>query len=324
MRRRNEENSVRVTNLSEDTREPDLLELFRPFGPVSRVYVAIDQKTGDSRGFGFINFVNKEDAQRAIDKLNGYGYDNLILRVEWAAPRTNYIRTYFLKKTLMFKILINTCFISVIKNNPIEQKTKPAKIEVGRSVSDVQNTYLVIQQTLSSSSSFPSLRELHPRNQPWKTLPIKKNTKPLFKSTTTTLTLSELCRAKASLVKRIDASVQAWSELCPDRKHMRATPHAVSFETTSHSPSLANIKHSSSTVLSVVVTSGSDVTYGFNNRNRMLGINLAHTLWSVDRGIGTPFLQSTARESPQLDTTILFGVRTATTAVDPTASHCGV
>ncbi|XP_050210921.1 uncharacterized protein LOC126661160 [Mercurialis annua] len=89
MRRRNEENSVRVTNLSEDTREPDLLELFRTFGAVSRVYVAIDQKTGVSRGFGFVNFVNKEDAERAINKLNGYGYDNLILRVEWATPRAN-------------------------------------------------------------------------------------------------------------------------------------------------------------------------------------------------------------------------------------------
>ncbi|KAF5733838.1 eukaryotic translation initiation factor 3G family protein [Tripterygium wilfordii] len=89
MRRRNEENSVRVTNLSEDTREADLHELFRTFGSVSRVYVAIDQKTGMSRGFGFVNFVNKEDAERAINKLNGYGYDNLILRVEWATPRAS-------------------------------------------------------------------------------------------------------------------------------------------------------------------------------------------------------------------------------------------
>ncbi|KAJ8642409.1 hypothetical protein MRB53_019103 [Persea americana] len=49
----------------------------------------VDQKTGMSRGFGFVNFVNKEDADRAINKLNGYGYDNLILRVEWATPRSN-------------------------------------------------------------------------------------------------------------------------------------------------------------------------------------------------------------------------------------------
>nr|GLL20881.1 tropinone reductase homolog At1g07440 isoform X2 [Ipomoea trifida] len=87
-------------------------------------------------------------------------------------------------------------------------------------------------------------------------------------------------RAKASLVKRIDASEQALSELSPAaavtassrpgdrggdgglpcRKHMRATPQAVSFDTTSHRPSLANIKHSSSAVLSVTVTSGSDIT----------------------------------------------------------------
>lgn len=87
MRRRNDENSVRVTNLSEDTREADLRELFGTFGPVTRAYVAMDQKTGTSRGFGFVNFMHREEAQRAINKLNGYGYDNLILRVEWATPR---------------------------------------------------------------------------------------------------------------------------------------------------------------------------------------------------------------------------------------------
>ncbi|GFP93296.1 eukaryotic translation initiation factor 3 subunit g [Phtheirospermum japonicum] len=79
----------RVTNLSEDTREPDLHELFRPSGNVSRVYVAIDQKTGTSRGFGFVNFVNREDAEGAINKLNEYGYDNISRIVEWAAPMAN-------------------------------------------------------------------------------------------------------------------------------------------------------------------------------------------------------------------------------------------
>jgi translation initiation factor 3 subunit G len=83
-----DENSVRVTNLSEDTTEPDLHELFRPFGSISRVFVATDKNTHMSRGFGFVNFVSREDAQRAINKLNGYGYDNLILKVEWATPRT--------------------------------------------------------------------------------------------------------------------------------------------------------------------------------------------------------------------------------------------
>jgi len=87
MDRRRDENSIRVSNLSEDTREQDLQELFRPFGPVTRIYVAINRETGEARGFAFVNMVSKEDGERAIAKLDGYGYDNLILRVEWAAPR---------------------------------------------------------------------------------------------------------------------------------------------------------------------------------------------------------------------------------------------
>ena len=89
MRRMNDENSVRVMNLSEDTQEADLLELFRPFGAVKRVHVVINQKTRMSKGCGFVKFVNREDAQRAINKLNGHGYDNRILQVEWAPPRIN-------------------------------------------------------------------------------------------------------------------------------------------------------------------------------------------------------------------------------------------
>ncbi|KAH0861478.1 hypothetical protein HID58_089739, partial [Brassica napus] len=87
--RRNDENSLRVTNLSEDTREQDLMELFHPFGAVTRAYVAFDKNTNVSRGFGFVNFMHSEE--RAISTLNGYGYDNLILRVEWATPRPIFV-----------------------------------------------------------------------------------------------------------------------------------------------------------------------------------------------------------------------------------------
>lgn len=62
-------------------------ELFSPFGPISRIYIAYDRETGESRGFAFVNFVHREDAARAVAKLDGHGYDNLILRVEFAAPR---------------------------------------------------------------------------------------------------------------------------------------------------------------------------------------------------------------------------------------------
>ena len=88
IRRMNEENVIQVSNLSEDTHEADLRELFSRFGPLTRVYVAIDHKFGLSRGFGYVYFVNKEDAEKAINKLNGFGYDSLILQVEWSPPRS--------------------------------------------------------------------------------------------------------------------------------------------------------------------------------------------------------------------------------------------
>jgi translation initiation factor 3 subunit G len=50
------------------------------------VYLAKDRETGLSRNFAFINFYNREDAQLAINKLDGHGYDHLILSVAWAAP----------------------------------------------------------------------------------------------------------------------------------------------------------------------------------------------------------------------------------------------
>ena len=39
---------------------------------------------GVLKGFAFVNYHHKEDAARAIQALNGYGYDHLILSVEWA------------------------------------------------------------------------------------------------------------------------------------------------------------------------------------------------------------------------------------------------
>ena len=79
-------NTIRVTNVSENTTEADLQELFKPFGRISRVYLAKDKETLQSRGFAFVSFVDQKDAARAMDKLQGYGYDHLILKLEWARP----------------------------------------------------------------------------------------------------------------------------------------------------------------------------------------------------------------------------------------------
>lgn len=82
-----QEASLRITNLSEDVREGDLQDLFGQFGWLQRVYLAKDMNTHLSKGFAFVTYYNREDAQKAIDKLNGHGYDNLILQVQWAKPR---------------------------------------------------------------------------------------------------------------------------------------------------------------------------------------------------------------------------------------------
>lgn len=76
--------TLRVTNISEDTGESDLRELFGNFGHVVRVYVGRDRETGVGKGFAFVSFDNKADAQKAMEKVHGRGYDNLILNVQWS------------------------------------------------------------------------------------------------------------------------------------------------------------------------------------------------------------------------------------------------
>jgi len=86
-RRRTEDTAaIRVSNLSESTQEGDLQELFKPFGHIARIYLSKDKITGECRGFAFVHYYKKDDALKAIATLNGFGYDHLILSVEWAKP----------------------------------------------------------------------------------------------------------------------------------------------------------------------------------------------------------------------------------------------
>ena len=85
-RRTDDLNTIRVTNLSGNTTEADLQELFQTYGRITRVYLAKDKETLLSRGFAFVSFVTKDDAARAMHELQGYGYDHLILKLEWARP----------------------------------------------------------------------------------------------------------------------------------------------------------------------------------------------------------------------------------------------
>lgn len=85
-RRTDDLNTIRVTNLSESTTEADLQYLFSKYGRISRVYLAKDKETMQSRGFAFVSFVSKDDAAVAMRELQGFGCDHLILKLEWARP----------------------------------------------------------------------------------------------------------------------------------------------------------------------------------------------------------------------------------------------
>ncbi|ORY41022.1 translation initiation factor 3, subunit G [Rhizoclosmatium globosum] len=76
--------TVRISNLSEDTTENDVRDLIARFGHTARVFVARDRDTNTCKGFGYVTFYDKFDAERCIAALNGYGYDNLILSAELA------------------------------------------------------------------------------------------------------------------------------------------------------------------------------------------------------------------------------------------------
>ncbi|KAI8833933.1 putative translation initiation factor eIF3 subunit [Chytridium lagenaria] len=76
--------TLRITNLSEDATEQDIKDLVSRFGHTSRVFVARDHETNMCKGFAFVSFYSKDDAERAMAQLHGRGYDNLILHVELA------------------------------------------------------------------------------------------------------------------------------------------------------------------------------------------------------------------------------------------------
>ena len=80
--------TLRVTNISDGTSEQDLRELFARFGHIQRIYLAKDKETFRSRGFAFVTFHSRKEAGRAMESLQGYGYDHLILKIEWAKPST--------------------------------------------------------------------------------------------------------------------------------------------------------------------------------------------------------------------------------------------
>ncbi len=78
---------VYVGNLSYDTNDTRLREVFGAYGDVSDVHIVTDRDTGRPRGFAFVEMTNDEDAEKAIAGLNGSEVDGRQLKVAEAQPR---------------------------------------------------------------------------------------------------------------------------------------------------------------------------------------------------------------------------------------------
>jgi RNA recognition motif-containing protein len=80
-------NKLFVGNLSFDTTENDLQDAFAAHGTVTETNLMMDRMTNRPRGFGFVTMSTAEEAQKAIDALNGKDMGGRALTVNVAKPR---------------------------------------------------------------------------------------------------------------------------------------------------------------------------------------------------------------------------------------------
>ncbi len=81
--------NIYVGNLPNSVNENDLREVFQAFGEVSTAAVIKDKFSGESRGFGFVEMPNKDEAEKAISMLNGKDLKGRTAKVNEAKPRTD-------------------------------------------------------------------------------------------------------------------------------------------------------------------------------------------------------------------------------------------
>lgn len=79
--------NIFVGNLPYAITEGDLEQLFAQYGQIGRAQIIIDRETGRSKGFGFVEMPNDDEAQKAMEALNGFDMKGRKLQVNEARPR---------------------------------------------------------------------------------------------------------------------------------------------------------------------------------------------------------------------------------------------
>ena len=80
-------NKLFVGNISFNTTENDLQDAFAAYGTVTEANLMTDRATGRPRGFGFVTMSSPEEAQKAVEAMNGKSIDGRALTVNIARPR---------------------------------------------------------------------------------------------------------------------------------------------------------------------------------------------------------------------------------------------
>ena len=79
--------NIYVGNIAYELSEDELREAFSSYGEVESARIITDRFTGRSKGFGFVEMADDEQAQKAIDEMNGRELSGRALRVNEARPR---------------------------------------------------------------------------------------------------------------------------------------------------------------------------------------------------------------------------------------------
>ena len=85
--------NIYVGNVSYNSTEEDLGNLFSEYGTVSSVKIIINKHTGRSKGFGFVEMANDEEGNKAVESLDGYELNGRNLRVDKAKERDDSAET---------------------------------------------------------------------------------------------------------------------------------------------------------------------------------------------------------------------------------------
>ena len=79
---------ILIRNIDRKLTQPEIVCLFRKYGRVTSCVIVKDEKTGESKGFGFADMPKLDEAMKAIEEMNGKKLGDSILRVKRAASST--------------------------------------------------------------------------------------------------------------------------------------------------------------------------------------------------------------------------------------------